>query len=253
MQNEYKFSIITVCKNGEKTIKNTIESMLRQNLKDYEYIIIDGKSSDKTLNIIDSYKNEFNKNQLKVISEQDNGIYDAMNKGINISQGELIGIINSDDWYEDDSLDKVWKIYEVNRIKNVIIYGRANLYIGNILDGSIYLRHEFLRQRMIPHNGCFVANSVYKKIGLFNCQYPLAADYDFLLRAMENNIDFIGTDELLANMREGGASSSMRLYYDNNEIHYRHGIYGKGMYLQKKISITMRICKENIRKKLLNV
>lgn len=91
-----KISIITVCYNSDKTIRDTLDSVLKQNYKNYEYIIIDGKSTDNTLKIIKDYEKKFN-GKLKVISEKDNGLYDAMNKGIKKSKGDIIGIINSDD------------------------------------------------------------------------------------------------------------------------------------------------------------
>ena len=104
-----KISIITVCYNSEKTIKNTIDSVLSQTYKNYEYIIIDGKSTDNTVNLIKKYQKKFD-NKLKYISEKDNGIYDAMNKGVLRAIGGIIGIVNSDDWLEPKALDIVAEI-----------------------------------------------------------------------------------------------------------------------------------------------
>ena len=101
-----KFSIITVCFNSEKTIERTIRSVLNQTFSDYEYIIVDGASKDDTMKIVKSYEDKFD-GRLHYISEPDKGIYDAMNKGIRLAQGEIIGIVNSDDWLEDDSLMNV--------------------------------------------------------------------------------------------------------------------------------------------------
>lgn len=101
------FSIITVCLNSEKTIETTIKSVLAQTYTDFEYIIIDGKSSDKTLNIINRYKDP----RIKIISEKDKGLFDAMNKGISLSKGKWIHILNSDDYYySKDSLIKASKV-----------------------------------------------------------------------------------------------------------------------------------------------
>ena len=104
------FSIVTVCYNSEKTIETTIKSILNQTCQDYEYWIIDGKSTDRTVQIIQQYEPLF-QGKLKWISEKDQGIYDAMNKGIAHSSGEIIGILNSDDYYEDDALEKIAKAY----------------------------------------------------------------------------------------------------------------------------------------------
>jgi len=119
-------SIITVCFNSENTIKDTIESVLNQTYKNIEYLIIDGKSSDETLNIIKSFEEKFNNSKItfKWISEADKGIYDAMNKGLKMANGELIGILNSDDWYE---LETVKIIVEKNQGLNFsVISGKKN-------------------------------------------------------------------------------------------------------------------------------
>ena len=97
----YKISIITVCLNSVKTIRDAIESLLQQTYQNFEYIIVDGESVDGTLDIIKEYECIFG-NRMKLISERDHGIYDAMNKGIEIASGDIIGILNSDDWYEKD-------------------------------------------------------------------------------------------------------------------------------------------------------
>ncbi len=119
------FSIITVCYNSEKTIERTIKSVLNQTESNYEYIIVDGGSTDKTLDIVKNYEDAFN-GRLKYISEKDNGIYDAMNKGIGMAKGELIGLINSDDYYELDALENIKKEYEKledEKKKHLVMYG----------------------------------------------------------------------------------------------------------------------------------
>ena len=102
MQNNVKVSVITVCYNSARTIEATIQSILMQTYSNIEYIIIDGASRDNTLDIIKKYEKEFN-GRLTVVSEPDNGIYDAMNKGIRMATGEVIGLLNSDDTYEFDA------------------------------------------------------------------------------------------------------------------------------------------------------
>lgn len=109
MKQMIKISIITVCFNSEKTIKDTIESVLNQTYPNIEYIIIDGNSVDKTIDIIKSYESSFEQKGISIhwISETDNGIYSAMNKGFALSNGELIGILNSDDWYSREAVSKI--------------------------------------------------------------------------------------------------------------------------------------------------
>lgn len=118
--NNVKVSVITPCFNSEKTIQKTLESVLNQTYNNYEYIIIDGKSTDKTLQIIEKYKPLFGE-KIQVYSEPDKGIYDAMNKGIMKASGDIIGIVNSDDYYELDALENM--VNEVPDDKYFILYG----------------------------------------------------------------------------------------------------------------------------------
>jgi len=125
-----KISIITVCLNSEKTIEQTIQSVIEQKDEDLEYIIVDGRSVDKTLHIINKYKNNIS----LIISESDNGIYDAMNKGISLATGDVIGIINSDDWYEQGTFEGIRNCFL--RSDADVVYGKMNLVDEN---GSIKL------------------------------------------------------------------------------------------------------------------
>ena len=115
-------SIITVCYNSEATIRRTIESVLGQTSSDFEYLAIDGASADRTLSILQEYRHRFEKRGIsyRIYSERDEGIYDAMDKGIAKSRGEIIGIVNSDDWYEPDAVDTVLRIKERDAVKGVM-------------------------------------------------------------------------------------------------------------------------------------
>ena len=169
------FSIVTVCYNSEKTIETTIKSILNQTCQDYEYWIIDGKSTDRTVQIIQQYEPLF-QGKLKWISEMDQGIYDAMNKGIDHSSGEIIGILNSDDYYEKDALEKIAKVYHGEPY--CIVYGM----IRTIRDGKevmVYLKnHELLEEDMIAHPACFITKKLYDKFGKYSLDYPYSADYE---------------------------------------------------------------------------
>lgn len=206
--NKPLISIITVCYNSEKTIGGTIESILNQLYTNIEYILVDGSSKDKTLEIIKSYEESFRRKNIKYkwISEPDKGIYDAMNKGIEMASGELIGIINSDDWYELDALNII-----VEQIKPEVdlYYGNLKIYKEDIFSHvQIASKNlEKLKKGMIvPHPTVFVRKKVYDIIGKFSLEFKIAADWDFLLRAYLNNLIFLKIDNNIANFRLGGES-----------------------------------------------
>lgn len=210
------FSIITVCFNSEKTIERTIKSVLGQSNQDYEYILVDGASTDKTLDIIRRYEPLF-QGKMKLISEPDRGIYDAMNKGIQASQGELIGIVNSDDYYEKDALDKIVKAYEGYEYS--IIYGLVRW----VLDGKEVMvfskNHEFLEKDMITHPSCFITKKLYERFGVYSLKYPYSADYEFMLRVKkEKEIKFIETYDIITNFSIGGVSNSVKAYRDTLKL-----------------------------------
>lgn len=198
-----KISIITVCLNSESTIKQTIESVVKQKDKNVEYIIVDGNSTDRTLEIINKYKSRID----IIVSEPDCGIYDAMNKGIFLARGDIIGIINSDDWYEQGIFQKIQKCF--NDSDADVVYGKMNLISKN---GNTKLliptNIKKLRYEMeIPHSTAFVKKIVYEKYGLFSLEYKIAADYELMLRYYSKGIKFVYLNELLANFRLGGISN----------------------------------------------
>jgi len=207
-----KISIITVCFNSEKTIAQTIESVLSQNSVSLEYIIIDGLSTDNTLKIIESYQSRFNDKGIiyKWISEKDNGIYDAMNKGINMATGDIIGILNSDDRYTDGNvLHKVVDIFTNNEI---------DCCFGNILyiKGNKPYRYwkagkprTFKYGWMPPHPAFFVKKSIYEKYGLFRLDCGVNADYELMLRFLEKyNIRSTWINKIFVYMNAGGKSNN---------------------------------------------
>lgn len=213
--NTRKVSIITVCKNSEATIRETIESVLHQTYRNIEYIIVDGGSTDGTLDIVKEYIPLF-QGRLRYVSEKDKGIYDAMNKGIKMSGGCLIGIINSDDYYEETAVEKAVQRYCEG--KEQVIYGYVGLVSGNNRVKIQTPSHKNLRQCMIPHPTCFVSRKVYQKYGLFRTAFKLAADHEFMFRLYEKNVEFIQIPEVLANFRLGGASSSKRTLVEKSII-----------------------------------
>lgn len=212
MEEQKLVSIITVCFNSEKTIRRTIESVRNQSYQNIEYIIIDGNSTDNTLSIIKEYEPVFQE-RLTVISEPDSGIYDAMNKGITLAEGEMIGIINSDDFYEPDAVEQIMQ--HAKEKKYQICYGEVRILKNNIEDSVIIYSHHFLEDRMIGHPSCFVSKAVYEKYGLYNTCYKSAADYEFMLRvSARKEVTFTPVYFIIANFCLGGISGTTAGYLD---------------------------------------
>ncbi|MDJ0636511.1 MAG: glycosyltransferase family 2 protein [Xenococcaceae cyanobacterium MO_188.B29] len=202
-------TIITVVFNGTKYLEQTIKSVINQTYDNIEYIIIDGGSIDGTLDIIRNYEKVID----YWVSEPDKGIYNAMNKGIKLSQGMLIGLINSDDWYGENAVETVVEAYLNNSKSNVIITGaiyRTDSQ-GNILfklnKPASFLDQKINRIMPVNHPATFVNREVYAEIGLFDEQYKIAGDYDFIYRAYySKKVDFLFTEACLAYMRLDGLS-----------------------------------------------
>ncbi|MCB9096159.1 MAG: glycosyltransferase [Arcobacter sp.] len=216
IKNNKLITIITVCYNSEKTIKDTIESVLNQTYRNIEYILIDGNSKDSTLKIIKSYEKKFKERGIiyKWISEPDKGIYDAMNKGIDMASGKWIGIINSDDWYEKTAVEEICKY--INEDIQII---SGNMLYTDYYKKPIYLINrnnkdlEKLNIRMtINHPTTVVKKEVYDMVGKFDESYKITADYDFISRCYCKGINFLFIPFTIASMREGGVSNNKKFY-----------------------------------------
>ena len=213
-------SIITVCYNSAKTIEDTLKSVLNQKYKDYEYIIVDGKSKDNTLDIIKKYEPKF-KGKLKYISEKDSGLYDAMNKGIKMASGDIIGIINSDDVIaSNDVFDLVVKnidgfdgVYSNLLIKDENLDKIVRKFIGGV--------GNYKRGFHPPHPTLYLRKEVYEKCGNFNTNYRIAADYDFMIRVMKSGSKLNYVDTYFTYMRAGGKSTDgLKGYYKSFKESY---------------------------------
>lgn len=206
-----KISIITACLNSEKTIKRTIESVLSQNYKHLEYIIIDGGSSDNTISIIKSYSKKFEKLGLeyKYISEPDNGIYDAFNKGVSIATGELIGIIGSDDWYEKEVMNLIVNFYNKEACDyihgNMNIYSNNNHFLKTIKPSSKIL---MMKKMTFFHPTSFIKKSVYQELNGYSLEYDICSDYDLILRILKRNYSIKYINKTIANFSNGGVSTT---------------------------------------------
>ena len=185
------FSVITASFNSEKTISKTIESLLNQTYTGFEYIIIDGNSNDSTLEIIKSFEGKFKEKNIvyKFISESDKGIYDAWNKGINLSAGEWISFVGSDDYYLPESLtiyDKAIKSLkaDINYISSkIIIIDEKENELNTI--GEKFVWKNFLKKMDIAQVGSFHKKELFEQIGTFSTNYKIVGDLDFYLRAKD--------------------------------------------------------------------
>jgi glycosyltransferase len=202
-------SIITGTYNSEETVEDTVVSVQKQTYKDIEHIIVDGASSDKTLEIV---RNAGHCGPVK--SEKDNGIYDAMNKGIELATGEIVGILNSDDFYtEDDVVERVVETFQSSGCDAV--YGDLDYVDANDTKKVLrkwvaggYKRSLFLNGWMPPHPTFFVRKDVYKKFGNFNTSLKSSADYELLLRFLFiNEIKVVYIPGVMVHMRAGGHSN----------------------------------------------
>jgi len=216
-KNKPLISIITVVYNGDKFLEETIKSTINQSYENIEYIIIDGDSTDRSIEIIKSYEDKID----YWISEEDNGIYDAMNKGIILSTGKIIGIINSDDWYEQEAIKRISIYFD----KECIITGDMNKYTNDLKSGFLSNRTEndlkhALSYMPINHPATFVSKSVYENIGLFNDRYSICADHEFILRALKNRVNIVFLKYTLANMRMGGISEDKKTILLRIKEHY---------------------------------
>jgi glycosyltransferase involved in cell wall biosynthesis len=194
-------SIITIVYNGEKHLEQAIRSVVEQTYSNIEYIIVDGGSTDNSISIIKKYESRIS----NWISEKDNGISDAFNKGLRKATGEIIGIINADDWYEKDAVARV--------VENIgeydIAYGDLQLYKEDKKDFILLGNAEQLTDVMtVNHPTVFVKKAVYDGYGLFDESLRCAMDYDLMLRFKVNNCRFKYIPKVLANMRWAGTSDN---------------------------------------------
>lgn len=196
-------SIITVVYNGEEYLEQTIKSVLNQSYKKIEYLIIDGGSTDGTISIIKKYESKID----YWVSEPDNGIFDAMNKGIAKTSGELINLLNADDFLEIETVERVVDKF-LSVVKPCIIYGHASaLDDKNQVAAELYSNLKYWRGMTINHQAMFVHRDVYDSVGLYNPDYRYAADYDFFIRTFQKNIPYLFLDKVIVNYRISGQST----------------------------------------------
>lgn len=205
-----KVSIITVVRNNEDSIFNAIDCIKKQSYKDIEHVIVDGQSTDSTWDVIKSNRSE----KMVLIRGPDDGIYDALNKGINRASGEIIGILHSDDLFADQSVIQN-VVDEFKKNKPDFVYGDL-LYINQKSPHKVirkWISGEFLKKKlrygwMPPHPTIFLKSEIYSQIGGYDKKYKISADYKFILQLFSrSNITWIYIPRVLVKMRMGGLSN----------------------------------------------
>ena len=241
------FSIITVCYNSANTIKKTFDSVLEQSCKDYEFLIIDGGSSDGTLQIIKEYEPIF-EGRMYWISERDNGIYDAMNKGIKLSKGDYLNFLNSDDYLENEALEKIKEVIKENSFLRGVFYGITRVTNAQHEEMRIFRNnHQFLHDGTINHQACYFHRTLFEEYGYFDDSYKLCADYKFLLTLKKFNVPFVTVDFIVVNYFSDGLSrkQSSLLHEENERLNVELGYLTKESLRKQKIQRKVLNCVDN--------
>lgn len=224
------FTIITVSFNSESTIRKTIESVLNQTYLNIEYLIIDGASSDNTVELAKGYESRFEDRGItyRIISEPDLGLYDAMNKGIRLASGEIIGIINSDDWYAEDAVKTAATAYS----KHNYDYFFADVILVKP-DGMRVVKHSksdtFVTSRHWNHPSSFVTKKLYEEMGPFRNK-GIHDDFDFYLRVRSSGKKIVIKNKVIAYFRTGGKSNDKSISKAIRRIRDRYRCYTENGY-----------------------
>lgn len=231
-----KFSIITVTYNCKSTVEQTISSVLSQSFSDFEYILVDGASTDGTLDIIKRYADS--DDRIQYISEPDKGIYDAMNKGIRMATGDAIALLNSDDYYESDALEKIAQ--HIPERCMYVVYGMVRLLKEEKESMVVLYSHNSIPERMMMHPACFVSRKLYEEYQ-YDTNYKSAADYDLFMKLYQNkDVAFVPVYDLISNFRLGGMSSSLLGYIEGNDIRYKYGFMSKRQHAIANLGLKVK-------------
>jgi len=216
-------SIITVVYNNKAGIEKTLISVANQTYAAIEYIVIDGGSNDGTSEVIGRYLSGIT----HYLCEHDHGIYDAMNKGIQLATGELIGIINSGDFYEKEAVAYMVEAYMRTPLADVY-HGMLRVFdeTGRFLSISGH-DSSFLSTGMIEHPTCFVKNAAYRKYGQYSLLYRSSSDYEFMLRLQKQGASFHFVENIIANYFTGGMSYQQKAITETLEIRYQYGLISR--------------------------
>ena len=214
-----KISIVTIVRNDAAHIAETIESVLSQDYPDIEYIVIDGASTDGTKEIVEKYRDRL----AAFVSEPDKGIYDAMNKGIRLAGGDVIGMINSGDKYYPGAFQTVAQAFGENPGRRIFWGDVQYEHLGRVRG---FRKENRYIGAFAPHPSMFVPRHVYEEIGLYDDSFRLLGDYDFMYRAVNvRNVEVLYVPELIAFYLEGGVSDQriFRCLQDELRVKIRYG------------------------------
>lgn len=217
-ENKPLISIVTVVYNGEKHLEQTIKSVLEQGYNNVEYIIIDGGSTDRTLEIIKKYEDAID----YWVSEPDSGIYDAMNKGSSLCSGDYVAFLNADDWYNPDTIDLVSQA--IKEKNNDYICGDVNIIdsVGSRHIMTMDVNIERYKTHMpMGHPALFIKRSCLLQLA-FDNSFKIIADYDLVIRMIENKFSYTYTQKPLTNFRNGGISTEQRQLKEHFLLYYKH-------------------------------
>lgn len=221
-----RITMITVVYNGVEYVEEAIRSVISQSYKNLEYIVIDGGSVDGTVDTIRQFEDQIDVWK----SEPDNGIYDAMNKGIGLATGEIIGILNSDDILNEGVLEQIADVFREEPSLD-FVYG----YVERITaEGNIYdiapslsiseMKKKQFRQIPIPHGAFFVKKNLFDELGYYNTSYVVNADYDFMLRLIKQKKKGKKVDVAISKFRDGGLSGGYITFLERRKILKSHGV-----------------------------
>jgi glycosyltransferase involved in cell wall biosynthesis len=218
-------SIVTVCFNAASTIERTILSVLAQSYAPIEYIIVDGGSSDGTVDVIRRFEGRIS----RWISEPDKGMYDAMNKGLAMSSGQYVGILNADDWLEPDAVTVVAATFAGSDCD----YTFGDVYLAD-KDGQRFglmkaipleeAGRGYLYKMPFPHQTCYVSRKLLQKVGMYSLRYRLSSDHDFVVRLVQSGARGAQLPQPIASYRMGGLGGGLLTFRESREIAVRHGM-----------------------------
>jgi glycosyltransferase involved in cell wall biosynthesis len=237
-------TVVTVVRNGEKTLQETILSVVNQTYKNVEYIIVDGASTDGTLEVIKKYEDRID----YWISEPDKGIYDAMNKGIDLAAGDYIALLNSDDWYEQNACEIV--AGKIKEEKYDVYYGMARIVDNKNNKTMFVYGHEIyaINHNMISHPTCFISKEIYSKFK-YDLNYKSASDYDFIIKIYKSSASFCFVEKTMVNFRTGGISQSYKNNFETIEIKKKYGFISlRNYYIWKTFYVIACLYNKIIKK-----
>ena len=242
-----KISIVTVCRNSESTIRSAIESVLAQTYQDIEYIIVDGASTDGTLSIVNEYRERI----AHIISEPDNGIYDAMNKGIKIAGGDFLGILNSDDFFASpDIIGGLVEFLTENpqldgTYGDIVFVDKKNVErVVRMYSSQDFSPKQLRWGIMFPHATFYVRRELFDSFGLYKLDYPVVSDFELVVRFIKRGISIGRYPRVMVKMRNGGVSNTsiwsvLRHNFDIARACRENGIYSNILMMLPKIPFKL--------------